>query len=150
MGSNLMGIYDALAAVQVPVNGVIVPVRNVDELPASVESAQVPIRLLMPWGERTGQNAVSFVTLQGVGAADWTIVDLLLLRPAQAGKLETASAAVVAYMRDYATAINMRRSLAGAPVTGLRISAGVGTYPAGGAQQWFGVEVALTIRENWR
>lgn len=150
MASNLTGIYDALAALEVPVNGAVVPVRNVDELPESVAAADCPIRLLMPWGERSGQNAVSFVTLQGVGTAEWALVDLLLLRPAQAGRLETASAAVVRYMQDYASAINRARALAGAPVTSLKIAAGVGTYPAGGSQQWFGVEVTLAIRETWR
>jgi hypothetical protein len=152
MGSNLMGIYDALAAVQVPVNGVIVPVRNVDELPESVAAADCPVRLLMPWSERTGTNAVSFVTFGGMAQSDWTIVDLLLLRPAQAGKLETASAGVVRYMQDYATAINRVRALSQfAQVLGpVRFAPGVGAYPTGGAAQWFGVEVTLTVRETWR
>ena len=150
--SALLAIYDALAAVQVPVNGVIAPVRNVTDLPESVVAGDCPVRLLMPWGERTGGNTESFLSLSGMAQADWTIVDLLLLRPSQAGKLETASEAVVRYMQDYATAINGRRALTQtAQVLGtVRFNPGVGAYPAGGSALWYGVEVTLTVRETWR
>lgn len=150
MGSNLLAIYAALAAVQVPISGAIVPVRNVDDLPESVAAGDCPVRLLMPWAERTGVNSATPVTFTDIALADWTIVDLLLLRPAQAGKLETASAGVVQYMADYVSALNRTRALAGAFVTSLRMSTGLGIYPAGGSATWFGVEVTLTVREIWR
>lgn len=151
MGSNLLAIYAALAAVQVPLNGKVVPVRNVDALPESVAAGDTPVRLLMPWSERGGGANTSVLALQGLATADWVLVDLLLIRPAQAGKLETASEAIVRYMQDYASALARTRQLAGAVIAGpVRITSGVGAYPAGSAAQWFGVEATITVRETWR
>jgi hypothetical protein len=148
--SDLLSIYTALAAMQVPVNGVIVPVKNVTELPESVAAGSTPIRLLMPLGTRPGATSIAALSFQGAAGGDWRIADLLLLRPAQAGKLETAAALLVRYMSDYAGALNRQRALAGAFIQGASLEAGVFTYPAGGAAQWFGVEAALMVREFWR
>ena len=148
MGSNLLAIYDALALVQVPVNGVIVPVKNVTGLPATVASGDVPIRLLMPLGTRPGSNAVSEITLMGMASSDWRITDMLLLKPAQAGKLDDVAPLMVRYMADYATALMRTRALAGAPIVGFSMDAGVGPYPEG--TQWYGVNVTLTVKETWR
>lgn len=148
--SELLAIYDALAAVQVPVDGAIVRVKNVTELPESVAAADCPVRLLMPWGERTGTSAMSVISLGGMSQAEWQIVDLLLLRPAQADKLKTAAAAVVRYMRDYSIALARTRTLAGAVILNpVKLTSGVGEYPKGGPA-WFGVEASLTVRETWR
>lgn len=148
--SALLDIYAALAAMPVPVNGVVVPVRKVTELPESIPAAACPVRLLMPLGTRPGAPAIASITLQGASTAEWRMADLLLLRPAQAGRLEQAAAMLVQYMEDYAKALAKQRALNGAFIQSAALEAGVFTYPAGGAAQWYGVEASLSVREYWR
>lgn len=149
MSSRLAAIYTALAAMPVPVGGALASVRNYDALPASVAAGDTPVRLLMPLSAQPG-GGVSVVTFSGAQQADWRIADLLLLRPAQAGRLEQAAALMVEYQVNYAAAVANARGLAGAFIQSLTMDAGVFTYPAGGTAQWFGVEVKLTLREVWR
>jgi hypothetical protein len=148
--SALLAIYAALAAMPVEIDGVAVPVLNVTQLPESVAAGRTPVRLLMPLGTRPGATSIAALALGGAAQAEWRIADLLLLRPAQAGRLEQAAAALVQYMQDYAVALNSTRALAGAFIQGAALEAGVFTYPAGGTAQWFGVEASLTVKEVWR
>lgn len=148
--SALLSIYDALAAMQVPVAGVIVPVKRVTELPESVAAGSTPLRLLMPLGTRPGATSLAALTLQGAAGAEWGIADLLLLRPSSAGRLEQAAALLVQYMQDYAGALARQKALAGAFIQSARLEAGVFKYPAGGSAEWYGVEASLTVKEYWR
>jgi hypothetical protein len=148
--SALLAIYDALAAMQVPVNAVIVPVKKPTELPESVAAASTPIRLLMPMGTRPGSTAIAALTMQGAAGAEWRIADLLLLKPAQAGRLDQAAGVLVQYMQDYASALMRQRALAGAFIQSAGVEAGIFEYPAQSNVKWFGVEATLTVKEFWR
>lgn len=148
--SDLKAVYDALAAVPVALAGRVVTVRNVDALPASVAAADVPLRLLMPLGTRPGATAVSEVALTGIATAQWRLTDLLLLRPAQAGKLEEAAALLVEYQSAYVTALMRARMLNRCPILGIAIDCGVGPYPMAGGVDWYGAQATVTVQEVWK
>ena len=150
MTSNLTGIYAALAAMDVGLNGAIVPVRNYDELPASVAAADTPLRLLMPLSSRPGSPGIEPVAFGGIATAQWRITDLLLLRPQQAGRPEQAAADIVAYMAAYTGAVLRTRALANCLIESYTFDSGVFTYPAGGTASWFGVDVTLVVKESFR
>lgn len=148
--SNLSGIYDALAAMNVTLNAAVVPVFNYDELPDSIQTAQLPCRLLHPLGEQPAGSTTPF-TLSGTGLQfGWTIFDLFLLRPVGQGiGLVDAAPDLVAYVEAYATALKASIKLVGhsATITGGTFDPAIFAYPRGGAAIYFGVMVTLRITE---
>lgn len=148
--SDLSGIYDALAAMDVTLNAATVPVFNYDELPDSIQTAQLPCRLLHPLGEQPGGSVTPF-TLSGVSLQfGWTIFDLFLLRPvAQGIGLKDAAPDLVAYMDAYAAALKTHIKIVGhsATITGGTLDPAIFAYPRGGPTIHFGVMVTLKITE---
>ncbi|MCC6615935.1 MAG: hypothetical protein IT320_20865 [Anaerolineae bacterium] len=148
--SDLSGIYDALEAMDVTLNAAVVPVFNYDELPDSIQTAQLPCRLLHPLGEQPLGSVTPF-TLSGTSLQfGWTIFDLFLLRPVGQGiGLVDAAPDLVAYMGAYAAALKTHIKLVGhtVTITGGAFDPALYAYPRGGAAIYFGVMVTLRMTE---
>ena len=148
--SDLAGIYDALAAMDVTLNAAVVPVFNYDALPDSIQTAQLPCRLLHPLGEQPAGSVTPF-TLSGHSLSlGWTIFDLFLLKPVGQGiGLVDAAPELVAYMDAYATALAANIKLVGhsVTITGGEFDPALYAYPRGAPTAFFGVMVKLRLTE---
>lgn len=153
--SNLRTIYTNLAAKTVtvvsPVHGSQTPpVRDLDELPAFVEAAQCPVRLLLPIGPGRGESREGqFICLGTTGRSTWHVTDLLLWRPIEEGlSLESVAVDLVLYAAAYIEMLRTFRSPASQCILKeWQIVTGRFNYPSGSANWFFGVECSLDIEE---
>ena len=152
MSSQLVSIVATLAAQPVALGtGTVLGVTGAD-LPDSLESAQVPLRLLLPTGGRQEVAASLGKTFasggQGVTVAEWEISDILFYRALGAGIGMTDLAPVVsgycaAYLSIFAPLRTQRWS-----VTAVRFPAiGGFEWPLGSERWWSGVQATVTIKE---
>jgi hypothetical protein len=143
-------IYPALGNMAVTLNSATVDVFNLDALPNSIQTAQLPCRLLLPTNQQlTGRNAqpVTFGT-SGLWAVTWNVVDLVLLEAAgQTRGLLDVAGDVVEYQAAYLAALSALAIGAGITVEGAQLDPGVYTYPASGGVSFFGVQVTVNIKE---
>ena len=84
--SQIRTIYSNLAAQSVTFtreNGasVTVTARDLHQLPVSVNAADAPLRLVLPYSTDTEGRDGAFASLDTIGRMDWYIVDLLLWKP---------------------------------------------------------------------
>lgn len=146
----LTSIYDALAAMDVTLNAAVVPVFNYDALPDSIQTAQLPCRMLHPLNEQAAGSLTPF-TLDGRSLAfGWTIFDLFLLKPVGQGRgLEEVAPQLVAYMDAYATALKGAISLIpySVTITGGEFDPALYAYPRTGTALFYGVMTRLTVKE---
>jgi hypothetical protein len=157
-GSILLNIYDDLEAMTVTyVNksgGNSTPsVANLDEIPASVATADLPIRILLPIGQGAGGTNNAEI-LRGAGVkASWTITDLFLLDTAARELGPYIQAPVLLrYVAAYAEALGKQfQFLEGDSTLSLTINAsivpGMYEYPAGGGTWFYGCKSDITIEE---
>lgn len=152
--SQLTTIFSALAATTITVGITSITALNGATLPDSVESAQLPIRLILPVGGKasgtvaTPRTFKTSATEGGVLVVDWTISDLLLWRALGAGiGLTDLAPDLIAYMAAYMAVV--------APLRTSRWSLTGITFPVIGGLEWpassdrwySGVQASLTIRE---
>ena len=152
--SQLATIYSTLAATPITVGAVAVAALNGATLPDSVESAQLPVRLILPVGGKasgTVQTPRTFktsTTQGGVLVVDWTLSDVLLWRALGAGVgLTDLAPELIAYMAAYMAVV--------APLRTPRWSVTNIAFPVIGGLEWpassdrwySGVQATLTIRE---
>jgi hypothetical protein len=153
MSSQLAAIYAALAAQIVTVGTVPVSAQSGAALSDSVESAQLPVRLLLPVGGKAAGSLQGVKTFGGGGktpvlTVDWTLTDLLLWRAIGAGVgLTDLAPELISYCAAYLSVVGPLRTPTWS-VTGI-------TFPAIGGLEWpaqsdrwySGVQAQLTIRE---
>ena len=156
--SILLQIYDDLEAMNVTyLNKSNVSVTancfNLDEIPASVSTAQLPCRILLPIGQGTGGVSNARI-LQGAGViAQWNISDLFLLETAarDAG-LYIQAPVLMRYCVAYAEAFGKQwQFIHGWNTESLSLSSsivpGMYEYPSGSGTWFYGVKCDLTIEE---
>jgi len=156
--SILLSIYDDLEAMAVSyIDKSNAPINpncfNLDEIPGSVSTAQLPCRILLPIGQGQGGSPTVEI-LHGAGArAQWNITDLFLLESAarDAGVYVLAPVLmryVVAYSEALAIVWQFKH---GWNVESLSMSVsilpGMYEYPAGSGSLFYGVKCDLTIEE---
>lgn len=158
MTSILLTIYDDLEAMAVTyVNKSSVSTNpncfNLDEIPASVQTAQLPCRILLPVGQ--GQSGTPTATiLRGAGVqAQWNITDLFLLETAarDAG-IYIQAPVLMRYSVAYAEALGKQfQFVHGYSTESLTISSsivpGMYEYPAGSGVWFYGVKCDVVIDE---
>ena len=151
--SQLSTIYATIAAATVTVGTTTVTALNGATLTESVESAQLPVRLILPiGGQATGSTPTprTFAnrTEGGVLVVEWTITDLLLWRGIDAGiGLSDLTPDLVTYCANYLSIVGSLRK-ARWSVTGI-------TFPMIGGIEWpmssnrwySGVQAQLVIKE---
>lgn len=145
--SQIATIYAALAAAAVTVSGTTPTVYAGSSLRDSVESAELPVRVLSPFGTGLSGSGSVFASADGNQVATWTIRDLLLWRKNAEGiGLEDIADTLIAYCGAYADMLPALRS------TKWRLTAWQATpsainWPQGAATWYDGVSVTLTFRE---
>lgn len=112
--TQITTIFDSVAAFSLTVNGSAPTVRNYDELKNKVNSADLPMRLLMITGSQPGQaRDFQFIAMGKTSQVKWGILDRLLIKPvAQGAGLEDVSEDLVLYMDSYVEAMRLNRKLA--------------------------------------
>lgn len=147
--SQLSEIYTALAAKVVTVGATNVAAKDVSELPQSVETGVMPIRLLLPFNEKAGGDELSIVTFGRTATIDWRITDLLFWASAGQGSgLANAAPSLVAYKAAYVDMIRQMRWPQGVgDVVGLELRPGDFEWPRGSQRWYYGVAATVTVRE---
>ena len=85
--SVITQVYDALSDVVVTTTGGVTPrAYDLHELPQSVNTAQLPCRLLLPVGNEPGEGREgTFIAVGTSMVIIWTINDLMLWQPINQG-----------------------------------------------------------------
>lgn len=156
--SILLTIYDQLESMAVTyVNkdsvGTTPNVFDLNEIPASIETAHLPCRILLPVGQgQSGSPNVEILRSPNV-RANWNITDLFLLEAAarDAG-LWVQAPVLMKYVVAYAEALALKfQFMSGSSVETFTISAsiipGMYEYPAGSQAWFYGVKCDLQIQE---
>jgi hypothetical protein len=155
--STILAIYDAIKAVSVTVDSKTPTVKDLDELRANQETAVLPVRLLLPFGNfdasgRIGETRMA--TIPGnVMRVSWSVRDLLLWRPiAQGEGLYTVADDMVAYAGAYVAAFvnrsGIQRKLTDqAYIDNITATPGIYEYPESGGRFYFGVNCILSVVE---
>lgn len=111
------------------------------------KSPACPQRYLAASGSLDG--GMGFVALGKLTSIEWTIVDMLLLKPALEGDaLAENSGRIVSYIDAYITALrNLRAPTAQSHVTDVKFEPGVYYWPEDSGNPYIGIKVTLTIQE---
>ena len=159
MTSVILDIYDAVSAMTVLVGGESPTVYGLTGIPNGVANADLPCRILLDLANGGEGQSMQFHTVNsGIGGGgaqyvDWSIRDLMLLKPQGlgVGNREVA-ATLVAYTGAYVDAARANRNLIAtdtneASFTELSVSPGVYEYPVESGIFHWGVMATSTIRE---
>lgn len=151
--SILTQIYNGLEAMNVTYTNkssqsVTPTVYDLDEIPASVQTAHLPCRILLPLGTST------LTVEHGAGInAGWIITDLFLLETAARDAGVYIQAPVLTrYVEAYAEALGKKfQFLYNESTLTLTISAsvdmGIFEYPTGSGVYFYGVRNVITVEE---
>lgn len=150
---SLSGIVTALAAVSVTANGktpkVYEPNAATNKLRPRFESADLPLRVVMPFGDATQVQARALTIGGTPKVMTFAPVDLLLWETAgQSRGVVDMFPALMAYIDAYNTAMRANIKLVSSPVAIVEnwtFTPDIFTY--GGLECW-GVEVRLTVKES--
>lgn len=153
--SQLLSIYDAIAAMSVTAGGQTPTVWDVDDIRDSVQTGHLPVRILLPHGDfrggGSGGQAFRPITLtNSISKGTWNIVDLCLWRPVGQGLgMRDIGPTLVEYCSAYVTAlvgIN-RGTTYQSYLTGWEIAAGVYAYPEPSDNWFWGVRAVVQVDE---
>ena len=148
--SAIVDIYAGLAAKEVTVYGITPPVQDHSDLTSTVESADLPIRILHPFTGNRLSGGFSFVGIgDGIAATTWTITDMLLWKPQAEGLgLVEVTRELVAYGAAYAEMLRTWRApTVQSHLTQASITHGLIEYPQQSGRKYFGVTCTLTVEE---
>lgn len=148
---TIAAIYSAIVALTVAVDGTNATVYGLTSMPDAIETAQLPVRLLVSVGSATQGASIRPSTLGSLPGmqATWQVQDLMLYKPpAQGLGLEQMNAALMAYCDSYLSAIRASALMTNAALTtDVRLEPGVYEHPPDSGRQYFGVMTTLTIEE---
>jgi hypothetical protein len=146
--SNLLAIYDALAALPLTFDGQPLPVYLPDDLPSAIHNAHLPARLLLS-GRSTVQSMTPLTMSGARSAVLWLVTDLFLFAPiAQGRAVGDAASALARYESAYLSTLRPRLLLTpNAVITQVLAQAGAFAYPDGSSTRFSGVEARLLVRE---
>ena len=148
--SQISAIYTALATQGVSVGSVTPTVYSLASLPAKVETAITPCRLLLPMGNNpTGGEGFGFVAIGTPARVNWRVVDLLLWEASEQGMgLGAAAPDLITYCGAY---LDKMRSFKGPTSQSHLVSVncvpGMYEYPSGSGNWYRGVLCTLEIEE---
>ena len=151
MASQITNIYNALDAVTITVGSVTPTSYDLDELPESIHTAQLPCRLLLPVGnDNAGEGRDGEFIAIGTGITiNWTIKDLLLWQVSEQGRgLSEFAPKLVEYCGKYADAMrSFKCPYANSALESFSMMPGMYEYPAGSGNWYAGVMCYLQIKE---
>lgn len=152
--SNVLGLYDAIAAttITIPSTGETIACRNLQAVGNSVEAADLPVRLLMPFsvgqtGQRGQARSVGIAPLHEVS---WTVSEVLLYRTAQSGTGVNDYARVLTeYISQWVNiAFTKRAPIPASVLTSWSAEPDMVEYPTLSGRWYYAVNCSLTYTEN--
>jgi hypothetical protein len=153
MSSQLETIYTNLAGQAVTADSKTATVYSLGSLMESVESAELPCRLLLPISPSIEGKQGAFGGLgNGPVRVTWNLTDLLLWSEAGLGTgMAMFAASLIRYMVAYVDMLkgfrNLGAGMVGAEIKGWTLTPGMFEWPRG-SNRWFaGVECSLEILE---
>lgn len=157
MPSQILSIYDALAAKTFTVDGKSVTAKDIHETPNAIESAGMPVRMLNFMDIDIDETATSDVIWgansgSGLAVVNYRIVDKLFIAPLAQGLGSRQFATLQAqYMTDYQTMLADDTSLSGYGVNSMRMTCRTTpiNFPIGSDRWYFGVTMLLDIVEKY-
>lgn len=130
---------------------VTVAAKDLNALPGALQSADAPVRLLLPYSVTTRADG-SFMTLDALMSVTWVVTDLMLWRPGQLGAGISESAPdLVRYQAAYLEAIRALHSmggLAGVATLDIELRPGIYNWPIGSDTWWQGCMSSITVLEE--
>ena len=148
---SVSAIYSAIAAITVAVNGKNATVYGLANKPDAIETAQLPVRLLVNVGGNAQGTSTKSLTLGSAPRLHsiWQVQDLMLYKPpAQGLGLDEMDGVLMGYCDDYLSAIRTHVQLTStALITDVRLEPGMYQHPPGSERQYYGVMATLTIEE---
>lgn len=152
--SKIVELYAAFEGTSITLsltsfNNVTVNARGLSRLPDSLSTAQLPTRVLLPFGGQTGTNRLE-IPPQEYGKVRWQITDLMLWRPvAQDIGMRSAGLPLVQYQAAYCNLLLSLNSEIEDDflVEACDITPGIFEYPTGSGTWYFGVECVATVQE---
>lgn len=145
-------VYTALAARAVTFNAATVPVYWGETLPPSLASAQLPVRLLLPWQssgtEAREYHAESLAAGSGPHAVDRTFHDVFIYKPVEQDIFEAHIGALLNYEAAYEAAMRGDRRL-GTNISIVNWSSTLvySTYPSRAGVEYSSVSVKVRVKE---
>ena len=128
-------------------------VYSLSEIPASVETAHLPCRILLPVGQGQSGTPNAMIIRSPNVTAQWSITDLFLLETAarDAG-LNIQAPVLMAYVVAYVDALSIKfnpvhTSYTNAYITSANITPGMYEYPQGSGTWFYGVKSDIVIEE---
>ena len=148
--SDIVSIYAALAAKNITIQSTTPTVYSLANLPANIESAITPCRLLLPMGNNPAQGIDgNFIAIGTSVTVTWQIADLFIWKQSGQGiGLKEAAPIQVEYAGLY---VDMLRTFR-APATqssleNFQVTPGMYEYPSGSGLWFYGVMCTLSILE---
>lgn len=148
--SAVQTVYANVAAMTVSVGGVTPAVKSLAQLPNSIATADLPMRLLLPTGQGAGDaRGISIIDASGNVQVNWAVTDLMLWRPcAQGLGLRDVASDLITYIGAYVDALRTNMSIApGCQINGANVQPGQYEYPQGSGNWYFGVQATLEVVE---
>ena len=156
--SNLRALYTAIAGIDLAftaeAGGSVTPtVYDLHELPNTAETADLPMRVLLPLEEWGGEgptfDMISVGTSSVSGLMFWNVVDLMLYDAVgQTRGMLDILADLVRYSAAYVDMLaNNRVPTANIQLMNVAIRPGVYEWPIQSGRSYFGVECALVYQE---
>lgn len=155
--SQIRAIYSTLAGTSVTMTteagaSVTVAARDLDELPVSVNAADAPLRLVLPYSSDTEGRDGAFASLDTIGRMDWYIADLLLWKPGTlASGIAESAADLVRYQGAYAEMLRAMRTMgvttSDVELIDWRARPGLYDWPIGSNTWWQGCMMVLHVLE---
>lgn len=148
MASQLLATYNAIAAIDISVNSVTLPVIGADQGKGTVK--QTPTRILSPLHDRDENRGMSKITFGNNAIVPRVISDLCLYAPVTEGSgIEYYVPFLLEYQEAYENAViaNFGLGLRGVTVQNVSLEIGVYAYPAVAGKWYYGVKAEWSINE---
>ncbi len=150
--SQILSIYDTIAALSITVGTKTPTVFDLDELPNTADSVRLPTRLLMPLGafaDAGGARDMRFVTLDSITNTTWTIRDLCLWQTVGAGiGYKTIIPVLVEYAGLYLDALRANRQMTSAAwVQRASVQPSVVEWPEGSDRMFYAIDATIEVAE---
>lgn len=148
--SAILDIYAALAAKTVTADSKTPTVYSLASLPSSVETAQLPCRLLLPVGDNSNEGRdIGFIAIGTTATVNWQVKDLLLWQSTGQGiGLSGFASQLVEYAGAYVDMIrSFKQPSTYSNLESVNILPGIFEYPSAGGIFYAGVMCTLTIHE---
>ena len=151
MTSTLTDIYNAIESWPITLDGKVVAVRGLDELQNQVTAADMPIRLLVPYGRwwDVGGEDMTFIAFRDMSRLTWTIRDMMLYKPVRQGLgLADVAGPLARYAAAYVDTVTDNRQLTNTAWVGQAlVLPGVYEWPLESGNFYWGVEATIRAEE---